>query len=205
MKACKYHPQRKVNPYRKGVDYNYMKTAEWSFKPDNYMTKYDEKNKKNDVVKWKSSYATLEDKIKKSIKEEFEWWNNPCYFQVINPQEPPYKHEYKKIPDYDIKEGDYPSIREMLSMDDSRFDRNDRHQRIRVPSMKRSNKEWEKFYRLWPSIACEVATGERRFIDGAKLKYIPLFKNILDEIWPIDAKRSYNLFNKSNLWKNKNI
>ena len=60
--------------------------------------------------------------------------------------------------------------------------------------MKRSNKEWEKFYRLWPSVDCEVATGERRFIDGAKLKYIPLFKNILDEIWPIDAKRSYNLF-----------
>ena len=196
MKACKYHPQRKVNPYQKGVDYNYMKTSVLSFKTDNSFTKYDD----NDTIE------PLEVKLKKTIKKEFESWNNPYYFDVINPQEPSYKHEYKKIPDYDIEEGDYPSIREMLTMDDSKFNRSNRHQRIRVPSMKRSNKEWEKFYRLWPSIACEVATGKRRFIDGAKLKYIPLFKNILDEIWPIDAKRSYNLFNKSNLtWKNKNI
>lgn len=184
MQGSKYHPQRKVNPYRKGVDYNYMKSAERSFRPDNFFTKYDD----NDDVE------TLEDKIKKAIKEEFESWNNPHYVEVINPEDPCYEHEYKTIPDYDIEEGDYPSIREMLAMDDSKFDRNNRHQRIRVPSMKRSNKEWEKFYRLWPSVACEVAIGERRFIDGAKLKYIPLFKNILDEIWPIDAKRSYNLF-----------
>lgn len=184
MQGSKYHPQRKVNPYRKGVDYNYMKSAERSFRPDNFLTKYDD----NDDVE------TLEDAIKKVIKKEFESWNNPHYVEVISPEDPCYEHEYKTIPDYDIEEGDYPSIREMLAMDDSKFNRNDRHQRIRVPSMKRSNKEWEKFYRLWPSIACEVAIGERRFIDGAKLKYIPLFKNILDEIWPIDAKRSYNLF-----------
>ena len=204
MKACKYHPQRKINPYRKGVDYNYMKTAERSFVPDNSFTKYDDID----------TQETLEVKLKKTIEKEFESWNNPCYVEVINPEEPFYKHEYKTIPNYDIEEGDYPSIREMLSMDDSKFNRNDKFQRIRVPSMKRSNKEWEKFYRLWPSVACEVATGKRRFIDGAKLKYIPLFKNILDEIWPIDAKRSYNLFNTPNLtlfnkpnltWKNKNI
>ena len=184
MQGSKYHPQRKVNPYRKGVDYSYMKSAERSFRPDNFFTKYD----------YNDDAETLEDKIKKAIKEEFESWNNPHYVEVINPEDPCYEHEYKTIPDYDIEEGDYPSIREMLAMDDSKFDRNNRHQRIRVPSMKRSNKEWEKFYRLWPSVACEVAIGERRFIDGAKLKYIPLFKKILDEIWPIDAKRSYNLF-----------
>jgi hypothetical protein len=27
MKGNRYHPTRKVNPYRKGVDYNYMKSA----------------------------------------------------------------------------------------------------------------------------------------------------------------------------------
>lgn len=204
MKACKYRPQRKVNPYHKGVDYNYMVTSR-SIKPDNYFTKYDDYEDYDDNDTIKPLEEPLEVKLKKTIKKEFESWNNPCYVEVINPEEPFYKHKYKKIPDYDIEEGDYPSIREMLSMDDSKYNRNDKHQRIRVPSMKRSNKEWEKFYRLWPSIACEVATGERRFIDGAKLKYIPLFKNILDEIWPIDAKRSYNLFNKPNLWKNKNI
>ena len=189
MQGSKYHPQRRINPYRKGVDYNYMKSAERSFRPDNFLTKYDD----NEGVMWKSQ-ETLEDEIKKVIKEEFELWNNPYCLEVINPDSPSYEHEYKKVADYDIQEGDYPSIREKLAMDDSKFDRNDRHQRIRVPSMKRSNKEWEKFYRLWPSVAREVAIGKRRFIDGAKLKYIPLFKNILDEIWPIDAKRSYNWF-----------
>ena len=81
MKACKYHPQRKVNPYRKGVDYNYMKTSVLSFKPDNFFTKYDEKD----------TIEPLENKIKKAIKKEFESWNNPCYLEVINPQEPSYK------------------------------------------------------------------------------------------------------------------
>lgn len=189
MRGNRYHPTRKVNPYRKGVDYNYMKSAERSFRPDNYLTKYDDK----DGFWWKSQ-ATLEDDVKNAIKKAFDAWNNPFYCEVINPEAEIWEQKYKHVPDYDIEEGDYPSIRELLAQDDSKFDRNDRFQRIRVPSMKRSNKEWEKFYRVWPSIACEVAVGKRRFIDGAKLKYIPLFKNILDKEWPVDAKRTYNLF-----------
>ena len=190
MRGNRYHPTRKVNPYRRGkVDYNYMKTAERSFRPDNYITQYDDK----DGFWWKSQ-ATLEDDVKNAIKKAFDAWNNPFYCEVINPEAEIWEQKYKHVPDYDIEEGDYPSIRELLAQDDSKFDRNDRFQRIRVPSMKRSNKEWEKFYRVWPSIACEVAVGKRRFIDGAKLKYIPLFKNILDKEWPVDAKRTYNLF-----------
>lgn len=189
MKGNRYHPTRKVNPYRKGVDYNYMKTAERSFRQDNDMTKYDDE----DYKKMRGS-ETLEESLTRAIKKAFENWNNPFYCEVINPDAEIWEHKYKHVPDYDIEEGDYPSIREKLAQEDSKFYRNDRYQRIRVPSMKRSNKEWEQFYRLFPSIASEVAVGKRRFIDGAKLKYIPLFKNILDEIWPIDAKRSYNLF-----------
>lgn len=190
MRGNRYHPTRKVNPYRRGkVDYNYMKTAERSFRPDNYITQYDDK----DGFWWKSQ-TTLEDDVKNAIKKAFDAWNNPFYCEVINPEAEIWEQKYKHVPDYDIEEGDYPSIRELLAQDDSKFDRNDRFQRIRVPSMKRSNKEWEKFYRLWPSVACEVAVGKRRFIDGAKLKYIPLFKNILDKEWPVDVKRSYNLF-----------
>ena len=189
MKANRYHPQRKVNPYRKGVDYNYMKTSVRSFRPDNYLTKYDD----NDGVWWKSN-KTLESIVKESIEKEFKSWNNPFYCEPINPDAESWKQEYKHVPIYDIEDGDFPSIREKLAQEDSKFERNEAFQRIRVPSMKRSNKEWEKFYRIWPSIACEVATGERRFIDGAKLKYIPLFKNILDEVWPVDAKRNYDLF-----------
>ena len=193
MRGNRYHPTRREGRgwrRRNGkVDYNYMKTAERSFRPDNYITQYDDK----DGFWWKSQ-TTLEDDVKNAIKKAFDAWNNPFYCEVINPEAEIWEQKYKHVPDYDIEEGDYPSIRELLAQEDSKFDRNDRFQRIRVPSMKRSNKEWEKFYRVWPSIACEVAVGKRRFIDGAKLKYIPLFKNILDKEWPVDAKRSYNLF-----------
>ena len=190
MKGNRYHPTRKVNPYiRKKNDYRYMMSAERSFRPDNFVTKYDDK----EGLCWKGQ-NTLEDDVKNAIIKEFKEWNNPFRCEVINPDAEIWEQQYKNVPDYDIEEGDYPSIREKLAMEDSKFVRNDKHQRIRVPSMKRSNKEWEKFYRLWPSVACEVAIGKRRFIDGAKLKYIPLFKNILNEVWPVDAKRSYNLF-----------
>ena len=54
--------------------------------------------------------------------------------------------------------------------------------------MKRTDREWVNFYRTWPGIAEDVAIGEERFADGAKLKYIPLFKKILDEEWPEDLK-----------------
>ena len=46
------------------------------------------------------------------------------------------------------------------------------YKRIRVPSMKRNNAEWAKFYNEFPRIAAEVRLGNRRFINGAKLKYI---------------------------------
>lgn len=200
MRGNRYHPTRKVNPYRRGkVDYNYMKTAERSFRQDNDMTKYDDEDYKKmrgrrKYLPYYSGNETLEESLTRAIKKAFDAWNNPFYCEVINPEAEIWEQKYKHVPDYDIEEGDYPSIRELLAQEDSKFDRNDRFQRIRVPSMKRSNKEWEKFYRVWPSIACEVAVGKRRFIDGAKLKYIPLFKNILDKEWPVDAKRSYNLF-----------
>ena len=44
--------------------------------------------------------------------------------------------------------------------------------RVRVPSLKRSKQEWSKFYNEYPEIAAEVRFGNRRFYNGAKLKYI---------------------------------
>ena len=46
------------------------------------------------------------------------------------------------------------------------------YKRIRVPSLKRNNAEWARFYNEFPRIAAEVRLGNRRFINGAKLKYI---------------------------------
>ena len=44
--------------------------------------------------------------------------------------------------------------------------------RIRVPSLKRGNDTWKRFYNEFPHVAAEVRYGVRRFINGAKLKYI---------------------------------
>ena len=46
------------------------------------------------------------------------------------------------------------------------------HTKIRVPSLKRNKAEWSKFYNEFPRIAAEVRLGNRRFVNGAKLKYI---------------------------------
>lgn len=47
-----------------------------------------------------------------------------------------------------------------------------KYTKIRVPSLKRSKAEWVKFYNKFPWIAAEVCLGNRRFVNGAKLKYI---------------------------------
>lgn len=44
--------------------------------------------------------------------------------------------------------------------------------RIRVPSLKKSMTTWRNFYDKFPKIAAEVRLGTRRFVNGAKLKYI---------------------------------
>lgn len=44
--------------------------------------------------------------------------------------------------------------------------------RVRVPSLKRGKSTWQKFYNEFPTIAAEVKLGNRRFVNGAKLKYI---------------------------------
>lgn len=46
------------------------------------------------------------------------------------------------------------------------------HRRIRVPSLKREKATWQKFYNEFPIVAAEARFGDRRFINGAKLKYI---------------------------------
>ena len=47
-----------------------------------------------------------------------------------------------------------------------------RYTRIRVPSLKRGKSTWQRFYNEFPDIAAEARFGDRRFINGAKLKYI---------------------------------
>ena len=126
------------------------------------------------------SFDTLEDLIKHHIHlEKIRYEENIKPENLISINE-----ETGEVIEYEPP----MTIRERLSLDDSKFERNRRHQRVRVPSMKRNNHEWEGFYRLFPTIAVEVALGERRFIDGAKLKYIPLFEKLLNEVWKEEEK-----------------
>ena len=132
MRGNRYHPTRKVNPYcREKVDYDYMKTAERSFRQDNDMTKYDDEDYKKMRERRKhfpyyNERETLEESLTHAIKKAFDDWNNPFYYEAINPDAEIWEQKYKHVPDYDIEEGDYPSIRELLAQDDSKFERYER-------------------------------------------------------------------------------
>ena len=137
------------------------------------------------------SEGSLEDIIRVAIRKERDEWRLPYTMDYINEEQwalPENERQYKRV--YWAPE-EKTTIREALTWEDSKF-RNGpyarRCQRVRVPSLKRTNKEWENFYRTFPWLAKEVALGNTRFCDGAKLKYIPLFKRILDEEWPEDLK-----------------
>lgn len=135
--------------------------------------------------------GSLEDTIREIIRKERDDWRTPYVMDYINEEQlelPESERKYEKV---HWTPEEKTTIREALTWEDSKF-RNGpyarRCQYVRVPSLKRTNKEWENFYRTFPWIAKEVALGNTRYCDGAKLKYIPLFKKILDEEWPEDLK-----------------
>ena len=152
--------------------YNYMASADWSKRPDNFRRGY--MDEKNHDRRFPPFYKNLDEEVEKAILEQ-----KSTYEQEIR------EGLYDDLPAQYPEETD--NIHELLKLDDSKFDRNERCQWIRVPSMKRSNREWENFYRTFPSLGVSVATGKRRFIDGAKLKYIPLFDKILKKVWPNES------------------
>ena len=149
---------------------------------DNYMRKYSDGER---------GEKTLEEVVRKAICEERDEWRTPYW--IVQADENPYlvptgQETYKK--EYWGPE-DSITIRQLLTEDDAKYRRTSfalKFQRIRVPSFKRSDKVWENFYRTFPFVAIGVATGKERFLDGAKLKYIPMFKKILDEEWPEGLK-----------------
>ena len=142
----------------------------------------------NDVRKYNESEfnhsKSLEDLLRAAIEKERDEWRTPyCIYEDVSGQQ---KKDFEPC----------MTIRERLALDDAGFRHSDYkyafcnwNTRVRVPSLKRSNTEWENFYRTFPYIAIYVALGTERFCDGAKLKYIPLFKRILDEVWPEDLTR----------------
>ena len=138
-----------------------------------------------------SRYGALEDVVREAIRKARDEWRAPFRDEEVYDErwlEPGYVPRYERIL---LSPDDKLSIREALAMDDSKFRGTPvarRLQYIRVPSMKRSEREWVNFYRTFPLLAADVAIGEERFCDGARLRYVNLFKRILDEEWPEDLK-----------------
>jgi hypothetical protein len=147
---------------------------------DNYGRRYRE-----------SRNGSLEDIVRNAIREARDDWRTPYWFVEAEDYAWDFPEDQKKYKKQHWTPEDQQSIRQKLEEDDAKYRSTSyarRFQRIRVPSLKRTVREWTNFYRTWPWLAKEVAVGEERFIDGAKLRYIPLFKQILDEEWPEDLK-----------------
>ena len=168
-----------------------MKKIKPKYRNSPYKSDWVKSTRDNPVRKYHNVHDVLEDVVRDKIRKDRNEWRTPYYIDYID------EHQWE-LPEAERKEmrfyyepGDIKTIRELLAMDDAKF-RNTgyakRFQRIRVPSLKRTDKEWENFYRTFPWLGAEVAVGNERFCDGAKLKYIPLFKKILDEEWPEDLK-----------------
>ena len=166
---------KKIKPkYRKSPYINWVKST-----------------RDNGVRKYHNIRDVLEDVVRDKIRKDRDEWRTPYYIDYIDEHQWDLPENERQEKRFYYEPGDIKTIRELLAMDDAKFRNTSyakRFQRIRVPSLKRTDKEWENFYRTWPWLGAEVATGNERFADGAKLKYIPLFKKILDEEWPEDLK-----------------
>lgn len=138
---------------------------------------------KDNYARQYSRPGALETMIREAIQKERDSWRRPYYTLELE------DGRHRKI--YNTPEDNVSTIRERLQEPDANFRGTSvaqRFQRVRVPSLKRSNREWVNFYRTFPWLAVDVAIGKERFADGAKLRYIPLFKNLLDEEWPENLK-----------------
>ena len=184
---------KKVNPHHNPnhKSLKWMNPNPIQPRKDNDVRKYDDKQRSYGRL---VDSVPLEDEVRKAIQNERDEWRKPYW--IIEAEEYRYDvpDEQKKYKKQHFTEEDCTSIREALAEDDSKYRSTwiakgrGGYYRVRVPSLKRSDKEWVNFYRTWPSIAIEVAIGKERFLNGAKLKYIPLFKQILDEEWPENLK-----------------
>ena len=154
-------------------------------------------HKDNDVRKydtgerWMCRNESLEDVICKAIRKARDSWRTPYWIVEAEDYSYDVPDDQKKYKKEHFTPDDSLTIRQLLEQDDAKFRSTSLAKRcryVRVPSLKRTDREWVNFYRTWPGIAEDVAIGEERFADGAKLKYIPLFKKILDEEWPEDLK-----------------
>ena len=154
--------------YLKNVHHHRDNDAPNSMYKDDTEKVYQEYVKEqNRTIKWFEDID--EDNEGYGPEEEYTWLKKPI-------------EEKLKAPDSDFTaNGKHKSMNPLLIMNRENavawFNREHKGSafgafRVRVPSLKRSKQEWCKFYNEFPKIAAEVRYGNRRFYNGAKLKYI---------------------------------
>ena len=154
--------------YLKNVHHHRDNDAPNSMYKDDTEKVYQEYVKEqNRTIKWFEDID--EDNEGYGPEEEYTWLKKPI-------------EEKLKAPDSDFTaNGKHKSMNPLLIMNRENavawFNREHKGSafgafRVRVPSLKRSKQEWCKFYNEFPKIAADVRYGNRRFYNGAKLKYI---------------------------------
>lgn len=140
------------------------------------------KHPKDNYARRYSRPGVLESRIREAIRKERDEWRRPYYIMELE------DGRRRKV--YNTPDDNFPTIRERLAEPDANFRGTWTAKKFqpRVPSLKRSNREWVNFYRTFFRLAADVAIGTERFAGGAKLRYVSLFKKILDEEWPEDLK-----------------
>lgn len=169
------YPTYRLNQSMEEQGIRWMPVAPWHL--DNNRANYDYANEtekayqkalkdQNETIKWAEETYGLDD-----------WGEDDFYTWLIKPVE-----EKLKAPDADFSyDGRHKALMPALAIAGSHESKKRHFQRthkgnwywkIRVPSIKRGKSEWVKFYNEFPDIAADVRLGNRRFVNGAKLKYI---------------------------------
>lgn len=154
---------------------SWMPPASWHF--DNNRANYDYAEETEKV--YQKAVKSQNERIK-WLENEYgtdDWGEDDTYTWLKKPIE-----EKLKAPDADFSyDGCHKNLMPALVLACSnenkrkhfwRTHKGNWHWKIRVPSLKRNKSEWMKFYNEFPEVAAEVRLGNRRFINGAKLKYI---------------------------------
>lgn len=144
-----------------------------SWKKDNNAPNYEFKDETEEA--YQKAVKDQNERIKRAEDQygKDDWDEGDYYTWLIKPIE-----EKLKAPDSDFSyDGMHKNLMPALTVCDRDYHfrathKGGRYSRIRVPSMKRGKTEWHKFYNVFPEIAAQVRLGNRRFINGAKLKYI---------------------------------
>lgn len=129
-------------------------------------------------------HKTLESFLTEIVRKAKEKWINDPF---------EYDEEFHLLTDEQGNPEFKETIWDKLDLEDSKYPKRHKYNwQIRVPKLVHSNREWDNFYRTFPSIAEDVILGKERFSNGAKLKMTPMMEKILEKEWPKTENHKLN-------------